>query len=384
MENPVFHPVGTPVLELDTPALVVDLDVMEANMAALKRMLSGTTAGIRPDVASHGCPTIGHRQLAAEGIKINGVRVNTVGEAEVFAGAGFNDILVADPVVTKSKVARLCALARTAKIAVTVDDAANAAILSATALDSGVTFGALIAVDAGSGLFGVAPGSAALSLAQEITRSPGLSLMGLTASLGWADSPRVSSDGSGGPAQNQAADDDIDLLRQELETSQEIQQGIRGEGIDAPVVSLSGVADLQWVAETPGVTEIQVQGLGLADHNQCLHQPSFSPAAKVLAGVLSNPVQGLAVLDAGHKSTGPDLGLPVLEGFDGARATRFSAEHGMLELEDRAGGRLHPGDKVWLVPFDLGMCANQYDFIRAVRDGKLEGYWPISARGRFS
>jgi 3-hydroxy-D-aspartate aldolase len=384
METPVFHPVGTPVLELDTPALVVDLDVMDANLTELKRMLSGSTAGVRPDAARHSCPTLGHRQLAVSGrapddIKVNGIRVNTVGEAEVFAGAGFGDILVADPVVTKSKIARLCALARSAKISVTVDDPANAGILSATALESGVNLDILIKVDAGSGLFGVAPGSPALSLAREIARSPSLSLMGLTASLGRADSPRVSSDGSRGPAQDQAADD-VDLLRQVLETSREIQ----GEGLDAPVVSLSGAADLRRVAETPGVTEIQDRGFGLMDYNQCLHQPLFAPSAKVLAGVLSHPIQGLVVLDAGHKSTGPDLGLPVLEGINGARTTRFSAEHGMLEVEDGAAGRLDPGDKVWLVPFDLGMCANQYDYIRSVRGGRLEGYWAISARGRFS
>ena len=387
METPVFHPVGTPVLDLDTPALVVDLDVMDANMAQLKRMLGRSTAGIRPDVASHGCPNIGHLQLAqlAAGSptgSAGGVRVNTVGEAEVFASAGFHDILIANPVVTRTKIARLCAVARTTKVSVAVDDPANANTLTTVAQDFNVTLGVLIAVDAGSGIFGVTPGPAALSLAREVARSPGLSLWGLIAAMGSSNFPRVSSGGSQALEPDQTgADDTASWLRQVVETLRQI----KAEGINAPTVSVAGVADFQLVANTPGVTEIQVQGFGLADYNQCLHQPGFSPAAKILAGVISHPTEGSAILDAGHKSTGPDLGLPVLEGIDGAQATRFSAEHGVLQLEDgAAAGQLKPGDKVWLVPFDLEMCANQYDYIRAVRKGNLEGFWPISARGRFS
>ncbi len=107
-------------------------------------------------------------------------------------------------------------------------------------------------------------------------------------------------------------------------------------------------------------------------------------AAKVLTQVISHPVADRAVLDAGHKATGPDLGRPMLEGFPGAKATRFSAEHGSLELTGEAVNQLKPGDKAWLLPFNLGLCVNQYDFIRAVRGGKLEGFWPLSGRGQFS
>ena len=74
----------------------------------------------------------------------------------------------------------------------------------------------------------------------------------------------------------------------------------------------------------------------------------------------------------------PDFGLPTLDGMDGATATRFSAEHGILELEEQAWGRLMPEDKAWLVPHNLALCVNQFDYIRAVRGGKLVGYWPIA------
>ena len=110
----------------------------------------------------------------------------------------------------------------------------------------------------------------------------------------------------------------------------------------------------------------------------------MTPAAKVLAGVISRPSLHSAVLDAGHKATGPDQAGPFLRGIDGAEAVRFSAEHGILQLEDVPLDGIKSGDKAWLVPFNLSLCFNQYDYVRAVRGGKLEGYWSIAGRGRFA
>ena len=100
--------------------------------------------------------------------------------------------------------------------------------------------------------------------------------------------------------------------------------------------------------------------------------------------MISHPVAGTAVLDAGHKATAPDHGRPVLQGVDGGFAARFSAEHGVVELESGAQGSLLPGEKARLAPWELAATVNQYDYIRAVRGGRLEGYWPLSARGRFA
>jgi D-serine deaminase-like pyridoxal phosphate-dependent protein len=120
------------------------------------------------------------------------------------------------------------------------------------------------------------------------------------------------------------------------------------------------------------------------DHRLKSFLPELNPAAKILASVISHPIDGMAVLDAGHKATAPDQGRPVLEGIDGAEATRFSAEHGIVELEGDAQSKLNPGDKAWLVPYELGASVNQYDYFRAAKNGKLEGFWPISARGRLA
>ncbi len=110
MERPIFQPVGTPVEELDTPALVIDLDVMDRNIRTFQGYFAASAAKARPVVTSHLCPQIGHRQLAVEGT-VGGIAVTTLGEAEVFANSGFSDILLANQVVTASKIRRLCALA---------------------------------------------------------------------------------------------------------------------------------------------------------------------------------------------------------------------------------------------------------------------------------
>ena len=161
------------------------------------------------------------------------------------------------------------------------------------------------------------------------------------------------------------------------------KKSIESDGLRVPNVSVGGTWLYDIAGEMPGITEVQAGAYPLMDYDSCQLRGEFSQAAKILAQVISHPVEDRAVLDAGHKATGPDLGLPVLEGFAGAKATRFSAEHGSLELEGEAVGQFKPGDKAWLLPYHLGLCLNQYDYIRVVRDGKLEGLWLMSGRGRF-
>ena len=157
MERPVFQPVGTAVQDLDTPALVVELDVMERNIEVLHSYFRQSGAKLRPNLAAHQCPQIGHRQLEAGGT-VGGVAVTTIGEAEVFNNAGFTDILVTNQVVTRSKIIRLCTLAKSSNLSVAVDNGDNIDDLSKAASASGVTLQVLVEVDAGLGRSGVLPG----------------------------------------------------------------------------------------------------------------------------------------------------------------------------------------------------------------------------------
>jgi D-serine deaminase-like pyridoxal phosphate-dependent protein len=113
------------------------------------------------------------------------------------------------------------------------------------------------------------------------------------------------------------------------------------------------------------------------------HRTQLRPAGRVLCTVTSHPDPGTGILDAGQKAVGMDTGLAVVDGMPGVTLTKMSAEHGSLALEGEASSRLSVGDKVWLVPWDMGVCTNLYDYIRAVRNGKLEAMWEVSARGRY-
>ena len=171
--------------------------------------------------------------------------------------------------------------------------------------------------------------------------------------------------------------------RQHLQPVVDTRELIERNGLPVPVVSVAGAHSYDVAGQITGITEVQAGSYPLMDYSYCQIRPEFKQAAKIQAQVISHPVGDRAVVDAGHKATGPDNGIPILEGLPGARATRFSAEHGSLELEGEAQSRLMPGDNVWLIPWDLRLCLNQYDYIRAVRGGKLEGFWPMTARGRF-
>ena len=367
MERPIFQPVGTPVDELDTPALVVDLDLMDANIQAYQGYFANTGVTVRPVVTSHLCPQVARRQLA--GPAARGIAATTVGEAEVFAAAGFDDLLLANQIVTASKIRRLCVLARQAEVAVAVDSAENVAQLSQAAAAAGVELGVFVEIEAGLGQCGVAPGADAVALARAVNAAAGLRFRGLLAT---APGP------TGDDPESHARQ-----TRQNLQLVIDARDLLESAGLTVPEVSVGGAHCHAAAGRMPGITEVRAGRYPLMDVRLQSHLPGLSLAAMVLATVISRPAPGLAVLDAGHKATGPDQGRPILQGHPGAVATRFSAEHGVIELEIGAGDALQPGEKAMLAPYELVACANQYDYIRAVRGGRLEGYWPLSARGRF-
>jgi D-serine deaminase-like pyridoxal phosphate-dependent protein len=369
MERPVFQPVGTPVDQLDTPAFVVDLDLMERNIRTYQGYFLAASAKVRPVVTSHLSPQIARRQLAAGGT-VDGVAVTTVGEAEVFANAGFDDILLANQVVSASKIRRLCALSAQARITVAVDSPDNVAQLSQAASASGVQLGVLVEIEAGMGRCGVAPDGNAVNLAKSVNDAPGLRFDGIMATV-----PGPKGDD---PATHAGQ------TRQNLQVAIDAKDLMESAGLSVPVVSVGGAHCYAAAGELPAITEVRAGPYPLMDVRLQDYLPELSLAASVLATVISHPVDGLAVLDAGHKATGPDQGLPVLAGAESARATRFSAEHGIVELDGEANRAYGPGEKARLYPYELGTCINQYDYIRAVRNGKLEGFWPLSARGRFA
>ncbi|MEE9198524.1 MAG: alanine racemase [Dehalococcoidia bacterium] len=368
MERPIFKPVGTPVGELDTPALVVDITVLERNIETLHSFFRGRVAKVRPHIESHRCPMIAHKQLAAGGTA-GGICVTTVGQAMVFAERGVTDIFVANEVVTPRKIGRLCSLARHAGITVAVDSRENVDDLSEAASSGGVTLGVVVDINTRLNRCGVEPGRPAVDLAKAICKAPNLDFAGLMTYEG----PILEED------PDRLAAESRKWAQQVLDTREMVEKA----GMEVRVVSVGGTHNYEIVGDMDGVTEVPAGSYALMDYRYQPYRPQLRPAARVMATVTSVPEPGLAITDTGQKAIGADPGLPAVDGVAGATVDSLSAEHGNLRLEGDTGDGLDLRDKVWLVPWDIGACANLYDYIHATRDGKLEAVWDVAARGRY-
>jgi len=353
---------------LDTPALVVDIEVLDRNIETLHSFFRGRQAKVRPFVAAHRCPAIAHKQMAAGGT-VGGIAVATVGEAEVFAQHGFLDIGVTSPSVTRQKIERLCAVARSVKVTVPVDNSDNVRALSEACRDFGVTLHVLVDVHTRLERGGVEPGHPAVDLARQVVGADSLRFAGFMTYEGAV----LSADPQEVEQESRRCADAL------LDTKQMAEK----EGIGVEVVSLGNTSNYRIVGTIPGVTEVVAGSYALMEQRYLSQTPQFKPAGRVLCTVTSHPDPGTGIVDAGQKAAGMDTGLPVVKGMPGVTLTKMSAEHGSLVLEGDAQNKLSIGDKVWLVPWDMGVCTNLYDYIRAVRNGTLEAMWEVSARGRY-
>ncbi len=368
MERPIFKPVGTPVEHLDTPALVVDLSTLERNIETLHAFFRQHEPKVRPHMESHRCPAIAHKQLAAGGT-VGGICVTTVGQAEVFAEHGFTDIFVANQIVTPHKIGRLCALAHHATMTVAVDHPTNVRELSEAATRHGVTLRVAVDVHTRGNRSGVEPGEPAVDLAKTIREAPQLEFAGLLTYEG----PMPGED----PAAFTTAS--RQWIQQVLDTRQMLERA----GIPVSSVSVGGTYNYEIAGSMPGVTEVLAGSYALMDSRYSRARPQFKPAARVITTVTSRPDPGTAITDAGQKAIGSDTGLPVAEDLPDATPVSLSAEHCRMRLQGEAEARVALEDKIWLTPWDIGTCVNLYDYMHAIRDGKLEVVWDVAARGHY-
>lgn len=364
MERPVFKPLGTAVEELDTPALVVDLEALEHNIRTVHRTFEHGPSTLRPDASAHLCPAVANMQLAVRGTA-GGIAVSTLGEAEVFAQNGIDDILIANFLVTDSKIARACAIARQHRLSVTVERQDNVRHLSEAAAKSGATMGVLIHVRTAPDGIGCEPGSESISLANAIDSADGLRFAGLFADAGQ------------GPAVGRVAGPTS------LDPVLRAKGDMEAAGLPVETLCVAGSDDLVASGGTEGVTEVVAGFYALMDQRHRAQFPSLQHAAKLLATVITHPEPGVAWVDTGQKATSIDTGLAVVDGARGATLTRMSAEHGGLVLEGDAEDMFEVGDRVWLVPSDIGNTANVYDYIQVARGGRLEAIWEVAARGQY-
>jgi len=345
--------------------LLVDLDVLEANIARIASTCRQHGVGWRPHLKGHKTLEIARKELAAGAV---GITCAKLGEAEVMAAAGIPDVLIANQIVGPLKIRRLMELPADANPIVAVDNMANAAELADAASRGRVTQ-VVIEVDIGMKRAGVAPGPAVVALAKAITERPSLRLRGL---IGW-EAHTVTIADPGEKERTVAAA--IGLLTASA-------TACRQAGYAVDIVSCGGTGSFPYCAMQPGVTDVQVGGAIFSDmHYRDHYHTDFPCALTLMAMVTSRPTATRIVLDAGKKSMSGDAAMPLPIGLPAVRGLRLSAEHATIELE-APSERPRVGDRVEFIVGYSDTTVHLHEEIVGIRRGSIECIWPIAARGR--
>lgn len=358
--------------ELETPALVVDLDILERNIERMAAYGREHNVAIRPHTKTHKVPAIARMQIEA-GCK--GITVAKPGEAEVMARSGLNDILVAYPIFGQEKWDKLARLAKDHTITVALDAEETARGLSRAAAAVESQIGTLVEFDAGMHRCGVSSAAEVVRLAQLVDKLPGLHFRGVMFYPGhiW-DRPSEQQ-----PALGQVSEQLAGILAQ-----------LRESGLNCEVVSGGSTPTALNSHVIAGVTEVRpgtyvfndrnTVGVGACTLDDC--------ALQVLVTVVSTAVPGRAMIDGGSKTfssdrwkSGGGSTLGHIQGHPQIEFSSMSEEHGHLDLHD-ATGRVHVGDKLWIIPNHVCACVNMHDVMYFHRNGKVEGCWPIEGRGK--
>jgi D-serine deaminase-like pyridoxal phosphate-dependent protein len=347
--------------ELATPALVLDIDAAQRNIDQMAGSLASLgQATIRPHYKTHKSPELARRQVEAGAA---GLSTATVWEAAVLADAGFDDIFVVNTVSHPAKVRLLAELAAARRILVAVDEADNAAALSAAAVRAGTVLGVMIEVDTGMDRCGVDTADAAVALARQVTGLPGLNFEGVTGYEGHC---------------SLTLDDTLRQRRQQAAMTffTGVADRIEAAGIACPIRSAGGISTWRWTAAFPGVTEIQAGSYVVMDNYHGQMAPGFEHSLTVQASVISRQSDRV-IVDAGNKSVAAPADV-TMAGHD-LKPVRFDEEHGVFAAP--AGSTLRVGDSVALVPGYSPTTVNWYDAYHVVRDDTVVDIWPILPRG---
>ena len=359
--------------EVDTPTLLLDLDVVERNIAEMAGVAEAAGVRLRPHTKTHKSPEIAGMQLAAGA---GGLTVAKLDEAAVMVDAGFDDLLVAFPIVGPLKLARLEALLERAKIRLSLDTVEVAEALGALGVRRGVDLPVLIEVDTGLHRMGRAPGAASAELALQIARIPGIEVIGLLTHAGHAY--RATDAGELHAAAVREAED-------LLETAARCARG----GLELREISLGSTPTARVAAGVPGVTEIrpgtyvhndvQQLRLGTATIDTC--------AARVLVTVVARPTAERFVVDAGSKAFSSDgedgpswPGRGVVLGRPDLVLDFLSEEHGVGHIE--GGGDIAIGTRLQVIPLHVCSCVNLFDTALGIRGDRIDHPILIAGRGR--
>jgi len=358
--------------EIDTPAIVVDLDIMEGNLRRVADYAHEHGLNLRPHTKTHKSVALAKRQLRSGAA---GLTVAKVSEAEALLAAEPADILVAYPIVGAGKLRRLMELARRTRITVALDSAEAARGLSEAAATADAEIGVLAEFDVGLGRVGVSPGEPLVALAREVRSLPRLSLEGIAFFPGhirnWDEAGR-------------------EAFATAARVLESVLRDFERAGMAVPIVSGGSTPLLFHSHEMPGLTEIRpgtyvFNDVSTVASGACGWEDC---AATVVATVVSTALPGQMIVDGGSKTFSSDrLANPAHATFGrvleapGARFHKMTEEHGFIDIT-RAERTFAVGDRVRIVPNHICTVVNLHDRFFGIRGGSVEEVFTVDARGK--
>lgn len=370
--------IGTPSFDLDTPALLIDLDILDLNLLLMQEKANLAGVKMRPHTKTHRTPAIAKLQIAA-GAK--GITVAKLGEAEVMAAEGLDDIFIANEIVGSVKLERLRKLARSVRsLAVGVDHWVQVEALSGAMSGEPYLLDVMIDVDTGGARTGVAPGEAALDLARSVSAAPGLRFRGVFTHDGH-------SYGAG----------TIKGLRDTSKNSQsqllETARLMKSAGIPVQEVSIGSTPSLLMGEIEKGVTEIRPGSYSFLDANMAQVVGAYDRCAQtVLATVISRPTPERVVLDTGTKNLNEGVhekgtvtssaGHGRLKKHPHIFLEKIYEEHSSFDIPKDSGLEFPIGMKLEIIANHACQTTNFFDVIHGIRNGKVETVWSVLCRGK--
>ncbi|WP_191969612.1 DSD1 family PLP-dependent enzyme [Neorhizobium galegae] len=364
--------IGDNIADIQTPALIIDLDAFERNVARMKDHAEAMGVRLRPHAKTHKSADVALYQMASGGAV--GVCCQKISEAEALVRGGVTDVLIANEVADPKKIDRLAWLAESAHVSVCVDDPTVVAALSEAAALHGVTLDVLVEIDCGARRCGVLPGAPAVALAKTVAAAPNLAFAGIQAYHGSAQHIYD-------PAERRAAiDKAIGIARETADL-------LCDAGLEPAIVTGAGTGTHNLEGSSGVYNEIQPGSYIFMDADYARVRSTegngtvggFEHALFVLTSIMSKPASGRAICDAGLKAHSIDSGLPTVFERPDLKFISASDEHGKIEDPQDT---LMLNDRLALVPGHCDPTCNLYDWYVCVRNGRVEALWPVTARGK--
>ena len=368
----MYNPhIGDSLDALDTPAMIIDLPLMETNIAKLMGTFRGQKVSVRPHLKTVKSPELARLLLQAGAI---GGCVAKVSEAEVMARAGIEDLLITSEIVGKPKLARLVALVREhPSVKVVVDSLTGTLALKQAMQDAELHINVLLDVNVGQNRCGVTPGQEALTLARSIGDMNNLHLIGVQGYEGHLQHIHDASERER-------------LCRASMQLLTTTATQLREMGFPIDIVTTGGTGTAEICARCKGVTEVQPGSFIFmdTDYRNALG-PVYTNALTILSTVISRPTPERAVVDAGLKSLSTDSGMAEPRGLPGVTYRPGGDEHGILTWHENTqtlSSRLDVGERIAFIPSHIDTTINLHDTYYACRDGRIEAIWPVATRGK--